>query len=309
MTIHLTILRHMKMRRILVLSLLVALSSTSLLAWGEKGHYISNEAATLGLPNDMPTFFYKRFPELVWLGFDPDRQRGGGESLEAFNAPNHFLDMEYVEGLKLPPERYQFLDLMYSSNRLRQHGITNSEAGFLPWQIAEVAQALQVEFRLWRASQPGSSERQAIENDIIHLAGTLGHFVADGANPHHATTHYNGWAGPNPNGYPNDCGTHSRFERDFVSHAVETKDVVPKLAAEPVLRTDYFATAVEHLRASNALTERIYQLDKARAFDTLRPVSAEGFDFATSRLAAGASLLRDIWWSAWRNSEQQRRRD
>ncbi|MBF6915508.1 hypothetical protein HN283_20900, partial [Acinetobacter baumannii] len=140
---------------------------------------ISNEAATLGLPTDMPAFFYTRFPELIWLGFDPDRQRGGGESLEAFNAPNHFLDWEYVAGLQLPPERYKFIDLMVTSGRLRQHGITNSEAGFLPWQIAELSQALQVEFRLWRQSQPGSSERAAIENDIIHLAGTLGHFVAD----------------------------------------------------------------------------------------------------------------------------------
>jgi hypothetical protein len=33
-----------------------------------------------------------------------------------------------------------------------------------------------------------------------------------------------------------------------------------------------------------------------------------GVEFATDRLAAGASLLRDLWWSAWVNSGKSRRR-
>jgi len=47
-------------------------------AWGEKGHYIVNEAATMSLPTDMPQFFYKAFPQLVWSAYDPDRWRGAG---------------------------------------------------------------------------------------------------------------------------------------------------------------------------------------------------------------------------------------
>jgi hypothetical protein len=43
-------------------------------------------------------------------------------------------------------------------------------------------------------------------------------------------------------------------------------------------------------------------MDRDGAFDVFRPVSPEGKAFAADRLAAGASLLRDIWWSAWRNS-------
>ena len=76
-------------RTVLLILLFV---SAPLFGWGEKGHYIVNEAATFGMPNDMPSFFYKAYPELIYLAYDPDRWRGAGESLDAANPPDHFLD-------------------------------------------------------------------------------------------------------------------------------------------------------------------------------------------------------------------------
>ena len=284
--------------------LLIVCSAAPAWAWGEKGHYIVNEAATHALPSDMPHFFYQAFPELIWLAYDPDRWRGGGESVEALEA-DHFLDYEFVAALKLPPNRYKYIDLLYTSGTLRRKGIDNDDPGFLPWRIAELTQTLQVEFRNWRFSAPGSSERVAIERDIIHIAGILGHFAGDSANPHHATTNYNGWLDPNPNRYPNDCGTHSRFESAFVSRAVDVTQVTPKVAA-PVLRTDYFATGLDAVKASNALVENLYRLDRDGAFEPIGAVKKEGVAFASDRLAAGAALLRDLWWSAWVNSGKRR---
>ena len=287
------------------LLLTIALFALPAFAWGEKGHYLVNEAATFGVPTDMPSFFYKAFPELIWLAYDPDRWRAAGESLDAMNQPDHFLDYEYVAGLPLPPSRYRYIDLLFSSGVLLRHRIDVDTPGFLPWRLAEVAQTLQVEFRNWRSSAPGSTERAAIERDIIHHAGILGHYAGDSSNPHHNTTNYNGWLDPNPNHYATDCGTHARFESDFISHALALKDVVPKLAA-PKLRTDYFAAALESVRASNALVEPLYRLDRDGAFNPLRK-SPEGIAFASDRLAAGASLLRDLWWSAWLNSAPKKR--
>ncbi|HSP13695.1 MAG TPA: nuclease [Thermoanaerobaculia bacterium] len=278
--------------------------ATNAFAWGEAGHLISNEAATLALPADMPQFFLRAFPQLVWLGPQPDRLKGVGPSLEAVNFPDHFLDYELAEGLVLPPDRYQFIQLMESSGRLEHEGITNAEAGFLPWRIAELSEQLTAEFRQWRFAAPGSPERRALEGAIIDTAGMLGHFVADAANPHHTTINYNGWILPNPNRYANDCQIHARFESDFVSRSVTTADVMPKIAA-PVLRTDYFTTAIAFIRSSNSHVERLYQLDKAGAFHPIGPISAEGKTFATDRLAAGASMLRDYWWSAWKRSAER----
>jgi hypothetical protein len=75
-----------------------------------------------------------------------------------------------------------------------------------------------------------------------------------------------------------------------------------------MLRTDYFATAIEMVRASNKLVEPLYVLDRDGAFSLFGPVSPAGKAFAAARLAAGASLLRDLWWSAWRNSANPRKR-
>src|SRR2546423_7868767 len=107
-------------------------------AWGEKGHTLTTEAAELSLPNDIPPFFYKSFSTLTYLGDEPDRWRGGGDSLNAENDPNHFLDSEFVAGLKLPNDRYAYVALLLSSGTLRKHGIAIAAAGFLPWRIAEL---------------------------------------------------------------------------------------------------------------------------------------------------------------------------
>lgn len=289
----------------IVIALFVALPA---FAWGERGHYIVAEAATHGLPADMPHFFHEAYPELIWLSYDPDRWRGGGESLDAVNAPNHFLDYEYVAGLELPRDRYKYLDLLVTSGRLRKHGIGNAEAGFLPWAIAEEAQKLVIAFRNWRASRPGSSERAHIERDIIHFAGILAHYVGDGSQPLHATMNYNGWVTPNPNGYAVDCGTHARFETQYVSHAVDVREVLPKVAA-PVSRSDFFATALDHIRTANSFVETLYRLDRDGGFSLFAPIDPAAHAFTTDRLAAGASMLRDLWWSAWKTSAEKPPRD
>jgi hypothetical protein len=290
------------------LAVLVTLfAAAPLLAWGEKGHYIVNEAATASLPTDMPAFFYQAFPQLVWTAYDPDRWRGAGPSLDAANGPDHFLDYEYVAALKLPPDRYKFIALLGTTGTLRRHGLENSWTGFLPWRIAELSERLTNEWRQWRFAPRGSRERAFIEADIIRDAGVLGHFVGDASNPHHATFHYNGWAGPNPNGYPIDCNTHDRFERYFVSHSMAASDVWPRVKP-PVLRTDYFAAALEEVRESNSLVEPLYRLDRDGAFALVTPPSPQGVDFAGDRLAAGAGMLRDLWWSTWKNSEKAPKR-
>jgi hypothetical protein len=256
----------------------------------------------------MPHFFLQAYPELVWLGPEPDRWRSAGESLEKWGAPDHFIDFEYAEGLELPASRYDFMQLMEDSGRLKRFGIGNATTGFAPWRITELSEMLTNQFRRWRFSTPGTTERLTLEREIIHTAGTLGHYVADAANPHHTTFHYNGWASAeNPRGFATDCEVHSRFESRFVSHAVELEHVVPKMSA-PVLRTDYFATAIDFIRQSNLLVDDLYTLDRANAFDIFNPRTEPGVEFASSRMAAGASLLRDYWWSAWTNSARAPRR-
>ena len=145
-----------------ILTIAICLSAASAFAWGQAGHLMSNEAATIGLPADMPQFFYRQFPQLVWLGPDPDRWRGGGPALDASNSPDHVMNYEYIASLQLPRDRYSFLALLTTSGTLRRYGIRNTDSGFLPWRIAEMCEQLTVECRLWRAAAPGSADREII---------------------------------------------------------------------------------------------------------------------------------------------------
>ncbi len=275
--------------------------SFPLFGWGEKGHYLVNDAATQGTPPELPSFFHQSYSQLIYLGYEPDRWRGGRGALDAVNPPEHYLDYEYVAGLNFPKDRYKFIELLQTSGTLERYGIDITKPGFAPWRIAELTELLTVEWRLWRAAHP--SERQYIEQNIIHVAGVLGHYVADSSNPHHASMNYNGWVEDNPERFRTDCETHVRFETQFVSRVIEIRDVVPKMAA-PKLRTDYFSTAMELIRDSNRLVRTLYRIDRDRGFDARRQ-TPESRTFAAERLGVGASYLRDLWWSAWINSAQK----
>ncbi|HEU0183874.1 MAG TPA: nuclease, partial [Blastocatellia bacterium] len=50
--------------------------------------------------------------------------------------------------------------------------------------------------------------------------------------------------------------------------------------------------------SSNALVEQLYILDKQEKFGA-ETKSPEHKKFVSERLAAGAQMLRDLWWTAW----------
>jgi len=288
-----------RLSTLLVLSLVFA---SSALAWGEKGHAITTEAATLTLPTDIPTFFYSSFPTLTYLGDEPDRWRGGGDSLNAENDPNHFLDYEYVADLKLPRDRYAFIALLIATGTLRKHALAPSGAGTLPWRIAELAEQLTAEWRIWRRAS--AADRPQAEREIIETAGLLSHYIGDAAQPLHTTFRYNGWAdADNPNHYSNDCDLHVRFETWFINHEIDIRDVVPQVGAPQLREEEYFKMAMAFVRDANARLETLYRIDRDGGFAKATPESRA---FAIERLAAGAALLRDVWWSAWRNSATPR---
>lgn len=285
------------MRRSSTLLFLVLLAvPNAALAWGQHGHALASQAATWEVPTELPSFFHRAYGDLVWFGYDPDRWRGAGPSADDATTPDHFLDWEYVAHLDLPPRRHDFIDLLHLSGTIARTGIRTDTSGFVPWRIAEVSELLTEQWKLWRRTEQ-EDDRKRIESAIVFFAGILGHYVADSANPHHATIHYNGWLGSPARGFRNDCGTHARFESIFVTNHVDLPDVVARLRP-PSLRVDYFATALDLIRESNTQVEILYQLDAEGAFDE-PPAAPGGTPFAAERLAIGASVLRDLWWSAW----------
>ena len=271
------------------------------LLWGDAGHRITARAAAAALPAEMPQFFRDAAPQLAYLNPEPDRWRARDESrldaaLEGATAPDHFLDLEMIPpsrraGALGARDRYAFAD------SLRAAKVDPAAAGALPFAMLEVTQRIRVAFRQWRRA-PNDTERRWIEARIINDAGILGHYVADGSNPAHTTIHYNGWVGANPNFYATDNRFHGRFESAFVQSRVTLTDVEPAVRGTASVLPALRPAIVAYFMTTHAEVERLYQLDKVSPFNAQQE-GAEHKAFAVARLAAGATMLRDLWWTAW----------
>lgn len=275
--------------------------TTAAARWGDHGHRLAAAAAAEALPREMPAFFREAAPQLTWLDPDPDRWRDVDETrldpaLNGANAPDHYVDLEWTTpGSLLAPNRYAYLD------SLRAAGQTQLP-GFLSFRIVELTQRLRAQFRAWRA-MPDGPERRFLEQRIVNDAGILGHFVTDGANPHHTTIHNNGWRGPNPDGFATDVRMHARFESIFVQARITAPDVTRRMTAPARAFPELREATLAYLRASHAELRTLYGLDKQEAFGAETQGQAHR-DFAADRLAAGATMLRDLWWTAWATSER-----
>jgi hypothetical protein len=161
----------------------------------------------------------------------------------------------------------------------------------------EVWERLKVGMREYRTLLAAKQDTKPVEGEILFYAGWLGHYVADGSMPLHTSMQYNGWTGPNPNNYTTEHKIHALFESEFVTANVTAKDVAPLIAAKPVVLGDVFDEYMKYFRHSNTLVEKTYQLEKTGAFTGAG--TPEGKAFVDQQMAAGATQLRDMIYTAW----------
>ncbi len=258
-------------------------------------------AAAAGLPTDVPGFFLDAADQLAYLNPEPDRWRNRDmrEMDQAFSY-DHYIDFENVPaGALNSPDRYEFLAALYAAGLPKPE----RDVGLLPFRIMELYQRLVTEWRLW-ASATGS-EREWIEARIINDAGTLGHYVTDGSQPHHTTIHFNGWNAsgvmkkPNPDGFTEARDFHGRFESGFVRRHVEPARVLAASTSAPRRLTTVRPAVMDYLNATHSELRTLYRLENRYGFVEDSTPAPETVDFAVERLAAGAEMLRDLWWSAW----------
>ncbi|WP_348269308.1 nuclease [Edaphobacter paludis] len=274
--------------------------------WGSDGHKIINRLAAANLPHDVPVFVRdgEALSAMAYLGLEPDRWRNQAESeLESEQAPDHFIDLERADMVgTLPRRRYDFIrDLAKVQSAHPTIPLTPEKVGMQPWQVEEIYQRLKVGFREYRELIAANEDTKPVELAIVYYSAWLGHYVGDGSMPLHTTIQYNGWTGPNPNGYTTERHIHSKFESAFVSANVRVSDVAPLVAAvRTKVLTDEWDDYLMYLRHTHSLVEKTYQIDKAAGFDGAgTPV---GKAFAEERLAAGAIELRDLIYTAWLRS-------
>ena len=277
-------------------------------AWGADGHMMINRIAGANLPADVPAFLRSpaALDALEYYGPEPDRWRSPAEpELNAAQAPEHFIDLEYADLVgPLPRRRYDYIRALAAAQPKHPDiQLTPEKVGLQPYVTTEVYERLQSAFRDYRALVAAKKDTKPSEAEIVFLAGWLGHYVADGSMPLHTSIQYNGWVGPNPNGYTTEHHIHAQFETAFVHDNVKAGDFAPLVAAaKPVVLGDVFNEYLAYLRHSNSLVEQTYQLDKTGAFTGAG--TPAGKAFVDQQLAAGAIELRNMIYTAWVKSAE-----
>ncbi len=276
-------------------------------AWGSDGHRMINRLAAAALPSDVPDFLRSpaALDAMEYFGPEPDRWKSLAEpELSAAGSPEHYIDLEYADliGGPLPRKRYDFVRaLAFAQKSHPDLPLSPESVGLQPYAATENYERLKAAMRDYRELAAAHKNTRPVECEIVYTAGILGHFVADASQPLHVTIQFNGWTGPNPNGYTTEHKIHAQFETQFVgsngANIDGLKEVAPLIPAKPTLLGDVFEDYVIYLRHSNSLVEQTYKLEKAGAFNGAG--TPAGRAFVDERLAAGATELRNMIYTAW----------
>jgi hypothetical protein len=208
---------------------------------------------------------------------------------------------------KLPPTREAY------DTELRAKGFTQYNAGYLPYSIIDEWQQIRKDFAYWRAltkaieTAQNPEERAWFEADrhlrgkiTLHDIGIWSHYVGDASQPLHVSIHFNGWGDfPDPNGYTNSKKIHAYFEGEFVKSNLSCSAVAAAVGPYEACGCSIEQRTDRLLRATLAEVDPLYELEKDGGF---KRGDLRGIAFATSRLAAGATAIRNMIVDAWEDS-------
>ena len=277
------------MRRFLLGAAFVALVTASTApAWWVKGHGTIAEAAADRLPEGMPAFFRAAGKQLNYLAGEPDRWKNpDAKYLRAAEAPDHFIDLEDLEGKELPSDRYKAAAMVARMKHRPER------TGMLPYTILENYDRLSCAFKDYR----DDPKNPAIQAKCIVYAGVLSHYTGDAAMPLHTTKNYDGKKGDD--GKLVQKGIHAKIDAFPEKNGFTSEEVCRGL--EPKAIEDVWAHVIKAIKESHTHIDRCYELDKAGAFD--KPTE-ESRKFILERCRVGTQLTLDLWYSAWLRSEK-----
>jgi len=74
------------------------------------------------------------------------------------------------------------------------------------------------------------------------------------------------------------------------------------MVGAPRQLSDPFGDYLKYLWASHAFVKQVYELDKSGSFNGAG--TPDAVKFTEERLAAGAQMLLDLWYTAWLQSAE-----
>ena len=269
------------------------------LSWGVIGHERINRAAVLALPKPLQTFFYNHIDYITQESTVPDLRRNVLN--DKTEPPRHYFDMENFGDVTTLPKTMDEAQKKYDEKFLTKNGI-------LPWYIQDLMTKLTKAFKDKR------------KNEILFIAGDLGHYIADAHMPLHTSDNHDGQN-------TNQKGIHSLWEsrlpelfvKDYKLNATEgiyledvdkaiwelmfdTHSLVePLLAADKKLRTStpenkIFVTDVNGVIVKNKYGGTLYSDEYAGKFHT------ELNGMVEKQMKKAITVTASFWYTAWVNA-------
>lgn len=281
-------------RRAAVVALAVTVAGGLLggfaVGWWSGGHETVAEAAAARLPDDVPTFFRAGGKHLAHFSVDPDRWKNREMAfLRREEEGNHFLDMEDLDGKKLPDtHRYDFLKIVYTDLKKEPNKL-----GMLPYALMENYEKLVIGFYDYRKDQKNA----AIPMKCLVHGGVLAHYTGDAAMPLHTTRDYDGKV--QADGTTKQKGIHAKVDGFPEKNKITPEEVCRGLEAKKI--ENVWEHVNKFIAESHKHIEKCYEFDTAGALD--KPTD-ESRAFILARVRAGAQLTLDLWYTAWLRSEK-----
>ena len=245
-------------------------------------------AAVQALSDDVPAFFRDGERMIAHCSYDPDISRNrGAPHVNSAEHPEHYLDLELLEGKPLPKSRYEFTQLC------TELGIKPDKVGLVPYALAEWTERLAVAFaehRKW----PNNT---FIQNKCLVYAGFVAHYAQDMCQPLHLTIHFDGWK--QPDGSVLHKGIHEKVDALIEYLGLDPSVLAKDQEIQPL--DDLMAGIVEEFHAGYSLLNQVYELG-----DNLPSYGDQGWervpevvDFATERAREATRFTATLYLTAW----------
>lgn len=243
------------------------------------------------LPEEVPAFFRGGGTAIASGAIAPDVFKEGSlRALNSAESPEHYIDLEYLEGKELPATRYGFLQLC------NQMKLRPDRVGTLPYAITEWTQRLTVAFaehRRW-------PEDRAVRAKCLVYAGILAHYSGDAAMPLHTTVDFDGRA--DEKGKSPRSGIHEKIDAlpGRMVRPIDAKPAEGRVRAYGELPKGVMA----EIERSHALVDACYGMEKEFPAEDAKEVPERVEAFCAERVRAGSAFTASLFLTAWRDSEK-----
>ena len=278
------------MRRFALAAVTIALLGGSP-AWGWNDHGTLTLAAVNALPRDIPAFFRTGGEMVAHCSFDPDASKNrGAPYVRGAEYPEHFIDLEFLQGRALPEYRYAYIPLC------AELGVKPEKVGFVPYAVAEWTERLAVAFaehRKW-------PDNPHVQHKCLVYAGFLAHYAEDLCQPLHLTIHYNGRA--KPDGSSPRSGIHQKVDALIHNLAFEPDGLARGQEIVPL--KELMPGILREIEKGHALVDRVYELEDRLPSERGEKPASEVVDFATERAREAVRFTAALYLTAWERSTQ-----